>query len=217
MIIEKQHSRRGVHRLIVLSLTTAAVGGAVAYALHSSGAAPDLPQRPLSRIEQAAASRFAGVEPQVRLPDGRTLAPSNEEHALAIEVNLFKGLLVRDEEKRDPTFRLRAEAELARRKPVRASISWEDLSGNRDLTFTVADSEECGLSGGAEQRVLDLDEVARHPCLDRDNLWESGTTLTLELEPVGQAEPLWQELLRDTMKQMAADAYLAQAVADAGE
>lgn len=217
MIIEKKHSRRGAHRLVVLALTTAAVSGAVAYALRSTDVATGMPQRPLSRIEQAAATRFAGVEPQVRLPDGRTLPPSNEEHALAIEVNLFKGLLVRDEEKRDPTFRLRAEAELARRRPLRASISWEDLSGTRDLTFTVADSEECGLSGDAEQRVLGLDEIARHPCLDRDNLWEPGTTLTVELEPVAQAEPLWQELLRDTMKQMAADAYVAQAVADAGE
>jgi hypothetical protein len=202
---------------IVLALAAAAAGAAgLALALHSSEPATALPERPLSRIEQDAATRFAGVEPRVKLPDGRLVAPSNAEHALAIEVNLFKGMLVREEEKRDPTFKLRAEAELERRRPLRASISWEDLSGNRDLTFTVSDSADCGLSGELEERVVSEAEVARHPCLDRENLWEPGTTLTLHLEPIARAEPLWQELLRDTMKQMAAEAYLAQPAADAG-
>jgi hypothetical protein len=228
MKTEPTRSRPRTRARTVLTLAVAAATGAVALALRApeppaapaipaaSEPAPVLPQRLLSRIESAAAARFAGAEPQVRLPDGRKVAPSNDEHALAIEVNMFKRLLVREAEERDPTFRLRAEAELARRRPLHASISWEDASGNRDLTFTVADAVECGLSGEAEELVLGLDEIAQHPCLDRDNLWEPGTALRVHLEPVGQVEPLWQELLRDTMKQMAAETYLAQ-TAEAGD
>jgi len=220
MIATPPRARARLLVVLSIALVVAALGAGLRHAFTAPAVPADpavasaLPDRPLSPIEQKAVARFAGLAPAVRLPDGRRVPPSNAEHALAIEVNLFKGLLARDLEQRDPSFRRRAEAELARRRPLHAGIAWEDPSGNRELSFSVDDSEACGLAPGAEVLVLDEREITAYPCLDRDNLWDPGTPLSVHLEPVDPAEPLWQELLRDTLKQRAADAYLAQLTAD---
>lgn len=224
-MIERK-SRRRLRRPLLAAAVL--VGGSIVALLVSlpdetapSAAAPSaapaqLPKRPLSRLEQAASARFARAQAKFRV-GSKVTDVTDEEQALIVKVNVFKGLLVRDEEKRDPTFRLRAEAALAERRPARASITWDDPTGNRDLVFTIEDSPGCGLEGDARQLTLDLEQVAQYPCLDRENMWDPGTKLTVEIEPVARGEELWEQLLNETMKQMAADAYLARVLPAAGE
>lgn len=203
-------ARRGVLAALAVVIT----GAAVTLVLRSSGApaqpAVDAPAR--SALEQAAAKRFAGSQPRLRLPDGKTLAPFDEEESLRFKVNLYKGVLVREEEQRDPTFRLRAEAELARRRPLNATIEWEDLSGNRTFTILVADSSSCGLGDQAEMQ-LDGARIAQHGCLDREGMWESDSALSVRLQPIAPTEPAWRDLLNGTLKEMAAEAFEARAAA----
>jgi hypothetical protein len=189
-----------------------AVGlAAVAIAIRPEPPARKLALRPAvpqSRIEREALARFAGATAQVRLPNGETVAPSNEAHATAIKVKLYKKLLVREEEARDPTLRLRAESELARRAPRHVSVEWDDPSGNRELVFVVEDSSDCQL-GDERELSLTPAEAASHACLDRgENLWNQATSLRLQIEPVD--EQVAAELLRETMKALAVEAYLAR-------
>jgi hypothetical protein len=204
------------NRALAWLLSTVALGGALGVGLVKLRAlktpAPPAAKlaRPLTSLEQAAQARFANVEPHVRMPNGELLAPLNEEHALQMKVSAYKSVLVREEEERDPTFRLKAEAELARRKPVRAAIEWEDLAGNQQLVFTLDDTAGCGLDGKSEI-ALAATEVGRYPCLDHGgNPWDEEATLKIHLDPIAKGESLWNELLRETMKSMAADLYVAQ-------
>lgn len=174
-------------------------------------ATTEAPQAPQTDIEREAERRFANMKPRVRLPNGTTLAPSNEAHEHQIKVNLYKGILAKEAEVRDPTFRRRAEDALAARQPMRGSVSWDELSGNREMTFVVEDSSGCGLANQREMR-LRPDEVRRYPCLDRGaNLWDEAQELRVQLEPIERNDPVWRELLRDTMKSMAAEARFARA------
>jgi hypothetical protein len=198
-------------------LSTVALGGALGGAMvwirshHQPVPVAAAPKRPLTSLEQAAQLRFANVEPHVRMPNGQLLAPLDAEHALQMKVSAYKSVLVREEEDRDPTFRLRAEAELARRKPMRAAIEWEDPSGNQQLVYTIEDTASCGLDGNGELSLAAAD-VGRYPCLDQGgNRWDGAATLKIHLDPIAKGESQWNELLRETMKSMAADLYVAQA------
>jgi hypothetical protein len=165
--------------------------------------------RPLSQLEREATARFAGSQPRIKLPDGTQVPPRNEEHALAIKVRSYKNLLVQAAEARDPTFKLKAEAELERRQPRHATITWEDVSGNQEMLFVVEDSSECGLPDGATDLQLSATELSQHPCLAVNGSLGGDVSASVHLEPVGSDEALWQELLRDTLRSMAAEAHLA--------
>lgn len=194
---------------VVLALAGAlyAWRGADPQETRPPSAAPEPRQR--SQIEREAIARFAGSAPRVKLPDGTTLAPSNDEHALAIKVNAYKSILAREAERRDPTFKLKAEAELERRKPRHATLTWQDESGSREAVFVVEDSSSCGLPDGEAELQLPAAELAHHPCLSTGGSLGTELDVSVRLEPVNADETLWRELLRDTMRGMAAEAHLA--------
>jgi hypothetical protein len=88
-------------------------------------------------------------------------------------------------------------------------VSWDELSGNREMTFVVEDSSTCALANQREMR-LRPNEIRRYPCLGRGtNLWEEAEVLGVQLEPIERSDPLWGELLREVMKSMAAEARAA--------
>lgn len=162
----------------------------------------------LSRLEQEASARFAGSEPYVTLPDGRRVPPANAAHALQMKVNAFQGILAKESEQADPTFHLKAEAELARRRPMRAAIEWTDVTGTREMDFNIEDSSTCALEGRTELTVV-VEEVGHYPCLTQGgSFWEAGTKLNVHLTPVSEDDPLWAELLYSTKKAMATEAHM---------
>jgi len=174
------------------------------------------PQRALSRIEQEASARFAGSRPYVSLPDGRRLDPISQGHVLQMKVNAYQRLLADEAEQRDPTFHLKAEAELERRRPIEAGIEWNDVTGNREMDFTIEDSSTCGLDGRTELSVA-VEDVTRYPCLAQGGqFWEPGTRLTVHLTPVARDDRLWTELLSSTKKALATAAHLASGEASQG-
>jgi hypothetical protein len=163
----------------------------------------------LTRLQKEAAARFAGSTPYVTLPDGKKVPPVNPAHALQMKVNAFQSILAKEAEERDPTFHLKAEAELKRRAPMLAAITWDDLSGNREMDFTIEDSSACHLDGKTEL-AIDAKDVGQHPCLAQGgSYWEPDTRLKVSLTPVGTDQPLWQELLSGTKKAMATESHLA--------
>jgi hypothetical protein len=171
----------------------------------------------LTRLQKEAAARFAGVQPHITLPDGKQLPPVNPAHALQMKVNAFQSILAKEAEERDPTFHLKAEAELTRRAPMLAAITWDDLSGNREMDFTIEDSSACHLDGKVELG-LDAKDVGQHPCLAQGgSYWEPDTKLKVVLTPIGADQPLWQELLSSTKKAMATEAHLAGLEASPGQ
>ena len=202
--INRKSRTRGVRWLVAgAALITAAIVTLVVLVQ------PEPAPTSLSRLEQEASARYAGAEPYVRLPDGRKLPATNPAHRLQIKVNAYQGLLARESEQRDPTFPLRAEAELSRRAPARAAIEWNDVTGNREMNFNVEDSSACGLEGKTEL-VIAVEDIPRYPCLAQGGtLWDPGTTLTVRLTPVEKQDPLWAELLSATKKAMATDEHFA--------
>jgi hypothetical protein len=193
-------------------LLGATLGGLTFMVSDAPGAAPvakrdEAPA--LTRLQQEASARFAGVQPHITLPDGKQLPPVNPAHALQMKVNAFQSILAKEAEERDPTFHLKAEAELERRAPMLAAITWDDLSGNREMDFTIEDSSACRLDGKTELS-LDAKDVGQHPCLAQGgSYWEPDTKLKVSLTPIGADQPLWQELLSGTKKAMATEAHLA--------
>jgi hypothetical protein len=168
------------------------------------------------RLEAEAEQRFAGVQPHVTLPDGKQLPPVNAAHAKQMKVNAFQSILAKEAEERDPTFHLKAESELARRHPLLAAITWEDVSGNREMDFTVEDSSACALAGQTEL-TLTAKDVGKYPCLAQGgSYWEPDTKLAVHLTPVGADQPLYQELLFATKKAMATEAHLGALDASQG-
>ena len=214
-----ESTKRGNRRW--LTAAAVLVGAAVAMLVVGVRMASEPPvakaaERTLSRIEQEAVARFAGSTPYVSLPDGRRLPPSNEAHALQMKVNAYQGILAKESEERDPTFHLKAEAELARRQPMRATIEWLDVTGNREMNFHIEDSSTCALDGKTEITVA-VEDIQRHPCLTQGgNFWDAGVQLTVHLTPISNEDPLWRELLYTTKKAMATEAHLAQLAAAQG-
>jgi hypothetical protein len=212
-ITNKSRNRRRARWLIAgAALTTGAIATLAVLAQPDATPAPRM-----SRLEQEAAARFAGAEPYVRLPDGRKFAATNPAHRLQIKVSAYQGMLAKQSEQRDPTFALRAEAELVRRTPMRAVIEWNDVTGNRQMTFTIEDSSTCALDGKTEL-VIAVEDIARYPCLTQGGtFWDPGTSLTVNLTPVEKPDPLWAELLHATKKAMATEEHFASASAEATE
>lgn len=200
--------RRGAARWWLISGLVAIAGAVAALAmLTRPEVAPDKPA--LSRLEHEALARFSGAEPYVRLPDGRKLAPSNAAHALRMKVNAYQQILADQAEQRDPTFHLKAEAELVRRQPLQAAIEWNDVVGNREMDFYIEDSSTCGLDGQIELTVTPVD-LDKHPCLAQGgDFWEPGTQLKVHLTPITPDDRLWAELLFSTKKALATAAHLA--------
>lgn len=167
-------------------------------------------ERPLSRLEQEAMARFAGAQSYVTY-GGKKLPPLNAAHALQMKVNAYQRLLARELEQADPTFHLKAEAELERRHPLQAAIEWTDVTGNREMDFYVEDSTKCGLNAQNEL-TLNVEDIGRYPCLTQGgNFWEPRTELKVHLTPVTREDRLWSELLDSTKKAMATAAHLAEA------
>lgn len=193
-----------------------AIGAAVAaLALLTRSDAPP-PQRPLSRLEAEAEARFAGSRPYVSLPDGKRLDPISPGHVLQMKVSAYQRILTDEAEQRDPTFHLKAEVELERRTPLQAAIEWNDVTGNREMDFTIEDSSTCGLDRKTELTVA-VEDVTRYPCLAQGGqFWEPGTRLTVHLTPVTRDDRLWAELLYSTKKALATAAHLASGKADQG-
>jgi hypothetical protein len=174
------------------------------------------PPRPLSRLEREASARFAGSRPYVSLPDGKRLDPTSPAHVLQMKVNAYQRILADEEEQRDPTFHLKAEAELERRRPLTAAIEWNDVTGNREMDFTIEDSSTCALDSRTELTVA-VEDVTRYPCLAQGGtFWEPGTQLTVHLTPVTRDDHLWGELLHSTKKALATAAHLASGEASQG-
>lgn len=170
-----------------------------------------------SRLDAEAEARFAGVQPYVTMPDGKKVPPVNAAHAHQMKVNAFQAILAKEAEERDPTFHLKAEAELQRRKPMLAAITWDDLSGNREMDFTIEDSSACKLDGQTEL-AFDAKDVGQHPCLAQGgSYWEPDTKLKVSLTPIGADMPQWQELLSGTKKALATEAHLAELTPAAGQ
>ena len=169
------------------------------------------PPAAMSRLEREAAVRFAGSTPYVTMPDGRRLEPTNAAHVLQMKVKAYQRLLANELEERDPTFSLKAEAELERRRPLQAAIEWDDVTGNREMNFDIEDSSTCALDGKTEL-TLAVEDVARHPCLAQGgNFWDAGTQLKVHLTPVTRDDRRWGELLYAAKKAMATAAHLAAA------
>jgi hypothetical protein len=205
--VMKSHERRAPRWMIAgLLLLVAGALATLAVVLRLPGKPA---ARELSRIEREASARFAGSRPYVTLPDGRRLSPATAAHALQMKVKAFQAILARESEQRDPTFHLKAEAELDRRRPMLAAIEWTDITGNREMSFTIEDSSSCGLDGKTEL-TLAAEDVAPHPCLTQGGMfWEGGTQLTVHLTPVARTAPLWAELVYATKRAMATRAHLA--------
>jgi hypothetical protein len=183
---------------------TAAVAG---LALLTRSNEPE--QRPLSRLEREASARFAGSRPFVSLPSGRRFEPTNEAHVLQMKVNAYQHILADAAEQRDPTFHLKAEAELERRYPLQAAIEWNDVTGNREMDFMIEDSSTCGLDGKTELTFA-AEDVTRYPCLAQGGqFWDRDTRLSVHLTPVTREDRLWAELLSSTKRAMATAAHLA--------
>jgi hypothetical protein len=171
---------------------------------------PAPPERPLSQLEQEAQARFAGAESYVTY-GGKKLPPANAAHALQIKVSAYQRLLAREREQADPTFHLKAEAELERRHPLQAAVEWTDVTGNREMDFYVEDSTKCGLESQTELTV-NVEAIGRYPCLTQGgNFWEPRTELKVHLTPITREDRLWSELLDSTKKAMATAAHLAEA------
>lgn len=188
-----------------------AIAGAAALLVVLTRPEPAAVEPALSRLEQEALTRFKGAEPYIRLPDGRKLPPSDAAHALRMKVNAYQQLLASEAEQRDPTFHLKAEAELTRRQPLQAAIEWNDVVGNREMDFYIEDSSTCGLDGQTELTVTPV-ELDKHPCLAQGgNFWEPGTQLKVHLTPITPADRLWAELLFSTKRALATAAHLADA------
>jgi hypothetical protein len=172
--------------------------------------------RPLSRLEREASARFAGAPLYVSLPNGKRLEPTNEAHRLQMKVNAYQHILANEAEKRDPTFHLKAEAELERRRPLQAAIEWNDVTGNREMDFMIEDSSACGLDGKIELSFA-ADAVTHYPCLAQGGqFWDKGTQLSVHLTPVTREDRLWGELLFSTKKAMATADHLASAEPNQG-
>lgn len=202
-------SRRGPGRwmLAMLASTVLVITALAALAVLVRPEAKPAEHR-LSRLEQEASARFTGSEPYVTLPDGRRVPPANPAHALQMKVNAFQGILAKEAEQRDPTFHLKAEAELERRRPMRVAIEWTDVTGNRAMDFNLEDSSTCALGGRTELTVM-VEDVGHYPCLARGGVfWEAGTKLAVHLTPVSKDDPLWAELLYSTKKAMATEAHM---------
>lgn len=215
--IRKQASqpRPGVRARFVIAagavFIALALGGRALLLGPGKPSGGDASPRQLSRIEREASARFAGSRPYVTLPDGQRVPPSNEAHALRMMVNAYEALLAKQAEQSDAAFGRKAEAELERRRPLRVVIEWADLSGNREMNFTLEDSAGCRLEGKTK---LDLkaQEITRHPCLAQGgDFWEEGTDLKIHLTPISRSDSLWAELLHATKKAMATEAHLAEA------
>jgi len=205
--VRKSSRKPGTLRwLIGGTLLVGAALGTLAV-MTRSDAPPAAPK--LSRLEQEAEARFAGSEPYITMPNGRRAPPSNPAHALQMKVNAYKGILAKESEDRDPTFHLKAEAELVRRRPMRAAIEWTDVTGNREMDFNIEDSSACGFGDNTELTVA-IEDIAHHPCLAQGgNFWEAGVKLSVHLTPISKDDPLWAELLYTTKKAMAAESHLA--------
>lgn len=191
---------------LALAVVGSAYLGIVAVGVASLEAAR--PPAPIvDPLEAEALQRFPA--PKVVLPNGTRVTP-DEPTAKALSVSLFKKVLAQQEQRRDPAFRARAEAELAHRAPVRASMRWEDTAGNRELQFVVDDARACGLEGRTELTVT-RGELLAYPCLQRGSAFsaEEGP-FVVQLEAIAQGEPLWNEMLGDTMKALAGEAHLAR-------
>jgi len=189
-------------------LVGAALGTLVVMTRQDAGPVPAAPT--LSRLEQEAEARFAGSKPYITLPNGKRVPPVNAAHELQMKVNAYKGLLARESEDHDPTFPLKAEAELARRQPMRAAIEWNDVTGNREMDFNIEDSSTCALGSQTELTVA-MEDIAHYPCLTQGgNFWEAGTKLSVHLTPITKEDPLWPGLLATTKRAMAAEAHLAK-------
>lgn len=194
-------------------ITGALLIGAVWFAALSG--APPLPAAAagtstpgVSDLEREAVAYFGDAQPRVKGPNGAVYAPSTPAHALQIKVNAYKRRLVQQAQSRDPEFKQKAEAALERARPQHAAIEWDEEAGNRELVFMVEDSRACGLDDQSHFQLTTHD-LTRHPCFDRGpNLWPEGATLSVRLAPVTKQEPVWNELLRDTMKAMAVEARL---------
>jgi hypothetical protein len=195
----------------------AALGGLTFVVTDTAPVAKAAPVAKGSRLDAEAEARFAGVQPYVTLPDGKKLPPVNAAHAHQMKVNAFQSILAKEAEERDPTFHLKAEAELQRRKPMLAAITWDDLSGNREMDFTIEDSSACKLDGQTELS-FEAKDVGQHPCLAQGgSYWEPDTKLKVSLTPIGADAPQWQELLSGTKKALATEAHLGQLDAAAGQ
>lgn len=211
---QASHRQGGRARFVIAAgavLIALALGGRALLLDPGEPSSKDASPRPLSRIEREASARFAGSRPYVTLPDGQRVPPSNEAHALRMKVNAYQALLAKQAEQSDAAFGRKAEAELERRRPLRVVIEWADLSGNREMNFTLEDSTGCGLEGKTK---LDLkaQEVTRHPCLAQGgDFWEEGTDLKIDLIPIARSDSLWAELLYATKKATATEAHLAEA------
>jgi hypothetical protein len=173
------------------------------------------PERPLSRLEQEAVARFSGSEPYVTF-QGRKIAPTNAAHRLQMKVHAYQHMLAAQAEQSDPTFPLKAEAELERRHPLQAAVEWIDVTGNRELNFNIEDSSSCGFDGNTEL-TLAAEDVARYPCLTQSGtFWEPRTELKVHLTPITRGDRLWAEMLDSTKKALATAAHLANADAPKG-
>jgi hypothetical protein len=188
----------------VLAITAAAVG---LVWLTQSNEPPHL----LSRLEREASARFAGAKPYVSLPNGKRVEPTSEAHVLQMKVNAYQRLLADEAGKADPTFHLKAEAELERRRPLQAVIEWNDVSGNREMDFMIDNSAACNLDGKLELSFA-ADDVKRYPCLAQGGqFWDAGTQLSVHLTLVTREDRLWAELLASIKKEIATAAHLASA------
>ena len=195
-------------RWLIASTGALAVALVALVLLVQPDAAPA--ERPRSLIEREAMARFAGAESYVTY-GGKKLPPLNAAHALQMKVNAYQRVLAREREHADPTFHLKAEAELERRHPLQAAIEWTDVTGNREMDFYVEDSTTCGLNAQTEL-TLHVEDIGRYPCLTQGgNFWEPRTELKVHLAPVTHEDRLWGELLDSTKKAMATAAHLAEA------
>lgn len=173
------------------------------------------PERARSRLEQEALARFAGVDPYVTY-GGKKIPPSNAAHALQMKVRAYQRILASELEREDPTFALKAEAELDRHHPLQAAIEWSDVTGNREMDFNVEDSSSCGLGDTTELEIT-AEDIARYPCLTQSGtFWEPRTELKIHLTPISRGDHLWAELLESTKKAIATEVHLAKVEASQG-
>jgi hypothetical protein len=160
-------------------------------------------------LERAAAARFKNTVPHIVMPDGARYTPSNDQENRALKLELFKAALARDAERRDPGLHARAEDEVRARAPMSVSVEWEDPSGARSLEFVALDTRGCGLEPGESK--VGAGEFFQFGCLVRggtQNRWPDDARLTIRAVPMSTQDRGWPGLVRDRVKQLAAEAYV---------
>jgi hypothetical protein len=127
-------------------------------------------------------------------------------------VSLYKRELAKDEERRDPAFRAKAEDDVRLRQPSRVTITWDDLAGSQELDFDVTDTRACVALVGAHHDVS-AKALGQFGCLTLptlQNRWDDDAKLTVMLAPFEEGESKWNRFVGERMTELAEERFAAR-------